>query len=989
MEMELQVGERFYLDGYSGYNLRIEVYRNGAKQYVYNIDRLFATENANPSTAYYGLNNDGSHGSVYSDSRLKLFKFVIEGPYIAYIEPLIYEGVNENTNTVIRRIEGSKIPPMVVGWTGNSSQGKEGTTLSIEATRQRYHSFPQESYDVEVQASSTADSNDFTLTKATLDFARNQETLMFDIVLKNDSENSNEFIDLKILAPEGKEVEWNNQSTRVTILDDSPIVGCMDPDALNYNPNATVQGSCDYPVVEGCTDPNSTNFNPKANLDDGSCEYPDPGETDCLISDDLYEERFWFKVYFINPPNGEQLHEQGLISYDWAFLERPDFGTVEMEGYTDNKRVGKVKYNWVADSAHSRERIQFEIEATAKDLRFSQLDITDSDSEIVSFLAPCVNDGNSPTFIVDDVTVTEPESGTVQAVFTITASEPVVGKPITVEYCTSDVTASSQSESIEVKHAAYDKQGNPFISYLDHENIRASFDASFPKYYNSKIGTPTGTKAKQLYNNALNYLDHKSYPKKVLIIGDNRGGNYDVKEEVSSNSFGKTLKPWAEEAGYTVTQEYLDEYKDGVPKSSDFKQYAIVVFMSSYYAATPTISETWVTQLESAIRQGVGLLVITDHTNSDASYAINGNRIVRRFFAEFSGSIDRTGGTDFDAVRAQYGDHPLIAGMTGTMPGDASEGLIETNNAVFDPDYVTNCSSVTFNEGEQTKTVNVTVNSDDLYEDTETYNLTISNPTRGFVGKNVGVGTIREWIVPEVIVELDSQGAKKQVFAGRDTSGSTDAEEVTVNGSLASRRELMEQILMDYGIANCTVPAETGHGTDGCTSTGGRVVYEGVAGASATLTVGYLQGVVDQIDGDTDEISILVMNDSSDTVSNIDPATVWDNELATIPRNIPISLTFVRVCSETNANQTEGSYYNAKVWFESVIANSPANVVGYFKTFFDYTTGGDSELNDILNSTLTNEYKAYCNTRPESSIIISAADEETARQEAENQISCP
>jgi len=52
------------------------------------------------------------------------------------------------------------------------------------------------------------------------------------------------------------------------------IYGCTDPNALNYNPNATHNdGSCVYPVY-GCTDPNALNYNPNATHNDGSCVYP-------------------------------------------------------------------------------------------------------------------------------------------------------------------------------------------------------------------------------------------------------------------------------------------------------------------------------------------------------------------------------------------------------------------------------------------------------------------------------------------------------------------------------------------------------------------------------------------------------------------------------------------------------------------------------------------------------------------------------------------
>ena len=45
--------------------------------------------------------------------------------------------------------------------------------------------------------------------------------------------------------------------------------GCLDPNALNYNPTSnTDDGSCLYP---GCIDSLATNYDPTANLDDGTC----------------------------------------------------------------------------------------------------------------------------------------------------------------------------------------------------------------------------------------------------------------------------------------------------------------------------------------------------------------------------------------------------------------------------------------------------------------------------------------------------------------------------------------------------------------------------------------------------------------------------------------------------------------------------------------------------------------------------------------------
>jgi len=50
------------------------------------------------------------------------------------------------------------------------------------------------------------------------------------------------------------------------------IYGCMDPDADNYNPEATADdGDCEY---WGCTDQLAENYDSSANTNDGSCIYP-------------------------------------------------------------------------------------------------------------------------------------------------------------------------------------------------------------------------------------------------------------------------------------------------------------------------------------------------------------------------------------------------------------------------------------------------------------------------------------------------------------------------------------------------------------------------------------------------------------------------------------------------------------------------------------------------------------------------------------------
>jgi len=90
------------------------------------------------------------------------------------------------------------------------------------------------------------------------------------------------------------------------------IQGCTNPNAINYNPDATVDdGSCIMPIP-GCTNPNAINYNSNANQDDGSCEFVSDGEVllrqGDTVHDSIYDRKqnAWvvMKVTFPENPEG-------------------------------------------------------------------------------------------------------------------------------------------------------------------------------------------------------------------------------------------------------------------------------------------------------------------------------------------------------------------------------------------------------------------------------------------------------------------------------------------------------------------------------------------------------------------------------------------------------------------------------------------------------------------------------------------------------------
>ncbi len=86
----------------------------------------------------------------------------------------------------------------------------------------------------------------------------------------------------------------NSDNSGLDIVDDDgdgvcnaeEILGCTDPDALNYNPLATEDnGTCSYEIIEGCTSSTACNYDPQATQNNGTCIEPVEGCHACNADD--------------------------------------------------------------------------------------------------------------------------------------------------------------------------------------------------------------------------------------------------------------------------------------------------------------------------------------------------------------------------------------------------------------------------------------------------------------------------------------------------------------------------------------------------------------------------------------------------------------------------------------------------------------------------------------------------------------------------------
>lgn len=359
------------------------------------------------------------------------------------------------------------------------------------------------------------------------------------------------------------------------------------------------------------------------------------------------------------------------------------------------------------------------------------------------------NEVNSPVFSIGSVSVQEPiNSSSLDVVLTITASEPVVGRTINVQYQTQDMTAVSNptGQSGAVKPLAVDDQGYVSIGYLDYGSVRAVFDTSFAKYINNAYDINSFNY--QLLENILSFCQELSTATKVLLLGDRVSSGYDVKS-TGSNGFATSMSMALSAFGYSHDTYYVDEVD-----ANTIRNYGAIFYISTSYGSYPgQVSTTVATAIENAVRSNrVGLYVVTDHstggnnytngsTQGDTGYAAGANAIARRFFANFYGSVDRNAiATDYDNIRSTYGSHRLIDSpnyLTGSRMSYASEGIVTTDATyVGEADFTSKTGSINFAPGETSKQIVVTVLRDSLAEDSEQFMVSIINLDESMLATN-------------------------------------------------------------------------------------------------------------------------------------------------------------------------------------------------------------------------------------------------------------
>lgn len=219
---------------------------------------------------------------------------------------------------------------------------------------------------------------------------------------------------------------------------------------------------------------------------------------------------------------------------------------------------------------------------------------------------------------------------------------------------------------------------------------------------------------------------------KVMVYCDAANGtNYSL--DAAANGFATSMQGTIEAAGYTAVIQPAGSWNGD---SAANYGYDAIILLSTVPDSKSHLSQATVSGFGKFVKEGGGLIIITDHSVFQGS----ANAVASLFNVEFFGSVDRHP-VPVGTIITQHGDHPAWEGLScSSIPAGDSEGAIRITNPRSD--YTPTSGTLTFAAGETSKQVCVDLIGNDTVDGDRTIDMTISNASKGKITTAVGTGTI-------------------------------------------------------------------------------------------------------------------------------------------------------------------------------------------------------------------------------------------------------
>ncbi|HEX2270145.1 MAG TPA: Calx-beta domain-containing protein [Pyrinomonadaceae bacterium] len=386
-----------------------------------------------------------------------------------------------------------------------------------------------------------------------------------------------------------------------------------------------------------------------------------------------------------------------------------------------------------------------------------------------------VNDDAQPSISINDVIVTEGNTGTRTATFTVSLSN-LSNQSTSVNFATAGNTATSGNDFVAASGVATIATGALSTTV----NVTINSDTVFEPdetFFVNLSGPTNGT------------------------IGDSQGtgtiDNDDAQPAISINDVSVTEgNSGTKTAGFTVSLSNASSQTVSVNYATSGGTGDDYVSTSGTLTFTPGLTS-----------QPINVTVNGDTTfELNETFSVNLSAPLNSTIADNQGAGTIT--NDDPQPSISINDRTVTEGNAGTSTAtftlslsNASSQTITVNFAIANgsatagSDFAAGSGTVTFSAGQTTRSVTVTVNGDTAFEPNESFTVNLSSASNATIADNQGAGTITNDDTQPTIAIND-------ISIDEGDSGTTNAE-FTVSLSNASH----QTITVNYATANGTAIA--------------------------------------------------------------------------------------------------------------------------------------------------------------------------------------
>lgn len=411
-------------------------------------------------------------------------------------------------------------------------------------------------------------------------------------------------------------------------------------------------------------------------------------------------------------------------------------------------------YYMVKDCKQDQERVMTRME---QDIRFGDTRAMEESTEYIATeteyqtidteIKRKVASASFSDYDSDDLVVIEGDSGETKIMKLTISLNKAFDEEITYRINTQDITTTSILSTTE--NIVYDQYGNPFISVVDNENGgRLIFDGGFPKYYNKKFNDAKKFSELEdqfifLYN-IVNWISEEHSSRgKILLYGDRNTSDsrYRV-THTGNNDFKTVFSTVIDMAGYDLDIKTYEDF-GGTYNSTqssisldEMNEYSSIIIMSSGH--WESLTDETANNFSTYVNNGGGIYIVTDHN----TFQLTGNQVLEKFGSQFYGNVNRSSENDAYKLSTIWSnlsgteynkDHILWNGFSSDdyIYAGGSEGNVQLYTPI--QDYIGYSEDLVFKVGETEKTIEITINGDDLEENDETFKIILSNPDTGII----------------------------------------------------------------------------------------------------------------------------------------------------------------------------------------------------------------------------------------------------------------